>query len=100
MHPQNVMKNMTTPTTIRMTAGSTKNVSRTVSGRERRKESSPYLHVSLLLLPLSLGFLLSCSSSVASPLISIHLLRIMQTAESLEQGRVNLFSWHLMQTTN
>lgn len=38
MHPQNVMKNMTTPTTIRMTAGSMKNVSRTVSARERGEE--------------------------------------------------------------
>lgn len=57
MHPQKVMKNMTTPTTIRMTAGSTRNVSRTVSGRERRKENSLYLHVSLLLLPPSLRFL-------------------------------------------
>lgn len=32
MQPQNVMKNMTTPTTIKMTAGSMRNVSRTVSG--------------------------------------------------------------------
>lgn len=49
MHPQNVMKNMTTPTTMRMTAGSTKNVSRTVSVRERGERNSPRLHVGLLL---------------------------------------------------
>lgn len=42
----------------------------------------------------------SCSSSLASPLISIHLLRIMQNAESLERAQVNLFCWHLLQTTN
>lgn len=49
MHPQNVMKNMTTPTTMRMTAGSMKNVSRTVSVGERRERHRPRLHVGLLL---------------------------------------------------
>lgn len=34
MQPQKVMKNMTTPTTIRMTVGSMRNVSRTVSAGE------------------------------------------------------------------
>lgn len=42
MQPQNVMKNITTPTTIRMIAGSIKNVSRTVSGKKKtRQEQEP-----------------------------------------------------------
>lgn len=41
MQPQKVMKNMTTPTTIRMTAGSIRNVSRTVSGTKTGEKDRP-----------------------------------------------------------
>jgi len=40
MHPQKVMKNMTTPTTMRITAGSMRNVSRTVSVVRKKHRKS------------------------------------------------------------
>lgn len=75
MHPQNVMKNMTTPTTMRMTAGSTKNVSRTVSVKEREERERAPDYVCLLL-----------ASPLGSRHASIRLLRIARNtgAESAE----------------
>lgn len=46
MQPQKVMKNMTTPTTIRMTAGSIRNVSRTVSGTKTGTQQPPFRYLS------------------------------------------------------
>ncbi len=40
MHPQKVMKNMTTPTTMRTTAGSMRNVSRTASVEKPRNTAN------------------------------------------------------------
>lgn len=51
MQPQNVMKNMTTPTTIRTTAGSIRNESRTVSVKDEKTAHVfiPLLSVSMFL---------------------------------------------------
>lgn len=71
-----------------------------LAGREEKKTASIYMSAFFSSLHPCVSCFFSCSSSVASPLISIHLLRIMQNTESLEWVWVNLFCWHLLQTTN
>lgn len=72
MQPQNVMKNMTTPTTIKMTAGSMRNVSRTVSGEH--EHNSPRSDLCSTLCPAPAP----CFPSLH---ILINLLRLMQDTE-------------------